>query len=111
MVNRGDFCRFDVYLVSLEPTMGSEIQKMRPCVIISPDEMNKHIQTVIIAPMTSTAKSYPTRVNTTFKGTKGQIVLEQIRTVDKKRLVKRLGTINEDTNEKLFSTLFELFRP
>ena len=74
--------RFEVHLISLDPTKGSEIKKTRPCLIISPNEMNKYIRTVIIAPMTSTIKNYPTRVTTTFQGKKGQIVLDQIRTVD-----------------------------
>ena len=73
--------RFEVHLISLDPTKGSEIKKTRPCLIISPNEMNKYIRTVIIAPMTSTIKNYPTRVTTTFQGKKGQIVLDQIRTV------------------------------
>lgn len=80
--------RFDVYLVALDPTLGSEIKKTRPCVVISPDEMNRHLNTVIIAPLTSTRKKYPTRVGLSFQGKKGDIVLDQIRTVDKKRLVK-----------------------
>ncbi|MBW2358965.1 MAG: type II toxin-antitoxin system PemK/MazF family toxin [Deltaproteobacteria bacterium] len=82
--------RFDVYLVNLDPTMGSEIQKTRPCLIISPDEMNRHIRTVIIAPMTTAGKDYPTRVSCRFKGKKGQIVLDQIRTIDKSRLVNKV---------------------
>jgi mRNA interferase MazF len=111
MVNIGSIYRFDVYLVALNPTIGSEIQKTRPCVVISPDEMNQHIKTIIIAPMTSSVKSYPTRVNTTFQGKKGQVVLDQIRTVDKKRLIKKLGSINESTQNKLFTALFQLFAP
>ncbi len=79
--------------------------------VISPDEMNRYINTVIIAPMTSTLKPYPTRINTTFQGKKGQIVLDQIRTVDKIRLVKRLGSINEATRNNVFSALSELFSP
>jgi len=85
--------RFDVYLINLDPTVGSEIQKTRPCLIISPDEMNRHIKTVIMAPMTSADKDYPTRVRCKFKKKKGQIVLDQIRTLDKSRLIKKLGTI------------------
>ena len=101
--------RFEVHLISLDPTKGSEIRKTRPCVIISPDEMNKHIRTVIIAPMTSTIKNYPTRVTTTFKGKKGQIVLDQIRTVDKGRLIKKLGSISSSAEEKVLSVLQEMF--
>ncbi len=111
MVDPDSIRRFEVFLVSLNPTIGSEIQKTRPCVVISPDEMNRYINTVIIAPMTSTLKPYPTRINTTFQGKKGQIVLDQIRTVDKIRLVKRLGSINEATRNNVFSALSELFSP
>ena len=101
--------RFDVYLTNLDPTVGSEIQKTRPCLIISPDEMNKHISTVIIAPMTTAGKGYPTRVTCTFKKKKGQIVLDQIRTIDKTRLVKKLGTIDPETQLKVITTLQRLF--
>lgn len=111
MVSSESVHRFDVYLIALDPTVGSEIQKTRSCVVISPDEMNRHIQTIIIAPLTSTVKPYPTRVNTTFRGKKGQLVLDQIRTVDKKRLIKKLGVLNESTQNKVFSALFELFAP
>ena len=101
--------RFDVYLTNLDPTVGSEIQKTRPCLIVSPDEMNKHIRTVIIAPMTAAGKDYPTRVSCTFKKKKGQIVLDQIRTIDKKRLVKKLGTIDPATQLKVITILQKLF--
>ena len=111
MVDPDSIRRFEVFLVSLNPTIGSEIQKTRPCVVISPDEMNRYINTVIIAPMTSTLKPYPTRINTTFQSKKGQIVLDQIRTVDKIRIVKRLGSINEATRNNVFSALSELFSP
>ena len=86
--------RFDVYLINLDPTVGSEIQKTRPCLIISPDEMNRHIRTVMIAQLTTAGKDYPTRVRCKFKKKKGQIVLDQIRTIDKTRLIKKFGTIN-----------------
>ena len=109
MVERNSVRRFEVHLISLDPTKGSEIRKTRPCVIISPDEMNKHIRTVIIAPMTSTIKNYPTRVTTTFKGKKGQFVLDQIRTVDKGRLIKKLGSISSSAEEKVLSVLQEMF--
>jgi mRNA interferase MazF len=111
MVERNPARRFEVHLISLDPTKGSEIRKTRPCVIISPDEMNKHIRTVIIAPMTSTIKNYPTRVTTTFQGKKGQVVLDQIRTVDKCRLVKNLGSISSSAEEKVLSVLQEMFAP
>jgi mRNA interferase MazF len=101
--------RFDVYLTNLDPTIGSEVQKTRPCLVISPNEMNTHIRTVIVAPMTTAGKDYPTRVSCTFKKKKGQIVLDQIRTIDKIRLVKKLGTIDPDTQLKVITTLQRLF--
>jgi mRNA interferase MazF len=101
--------RFDVFLVNLDPTIGSEIQKTRPCVVISPDEMNKHIATVIVAPMTSKGQAYPTRVPCQFEGKDGQIVLDQIRTVDKTRLVKKLGEISSDEQKAVLETLAEMF--
>jgi len=104
-------CRFDVCMVNLDPTFGHEIKKTRPCLIISPNEMNKHIRTVIIAPMTTTGKAYPTRISTSFQGKKGQIVLDQIRTVDKKRLVKVLGKIDATTADSVLETLAEMFAP
>ncbi len=103
--------RFDVFLVSLDPTVGHEIQKTRPCLVLSPDEMNHHISTVIIAPMTTKGRQYPTRIPCTFKGTKGQIALDQLRTVDKRRLVKRLGVISPETQAKTLAVLQELFLP
>jgi mRNA interferase MazF len=101
--------RFDVYLVNLDPTVGSEIQKARPCLIISPDEMNHHIKTVIVAPMTSAGKDYPTRVSCKLKRKQGQIVLDQIRTIDKSRLIKKLGTIDPKAQLEVISTLQRLF--
>ncbi|MFN6481798.1 MAG: type II toxin-antitoxin system PemK/MazF family toxin [Nostoc sp. DedQUE02] len=101
--------RFDVFLVNLDPTIGSEIQKTRPCVVISPDEMNKYIATVIVAPMTTKGQSYPTRVTCDFQGKDGQIVLDQIRTVDKARLVKKLGQIDSDEQKAVLDTLAEMF--
>jgi len=101
--------RFDVYLTNLDPTVGSEIQKTRPCLVISPDEMNTHIRTVIVAPMTTAGKDYPTRVSCPFKKKKGQIVLDQIRTIDKTRLVKKLGTIDPETQLKVITILQRLF--
>ncbi|WP_409874697.1 type II toxin-antitoxin system PemK/MazF family toxin [Nostoc sp. DedVER02] len=101
--------RFDVFLVNLDPTIGSEIQKTRPCVVISPDEMNRYIATVIVAPMTTKGQSYPTRVACQFQGKDGQIVLDQIRTVDKNRLVKKLGQIDSDEQKAVLDTLAEMF--
>jgi mRNA interferase MazF len=109
MVERYPVRRFEVHFISLDPTKGSEIRKTRPCVVISPDEMNKFVKTVIIAPMTSTIRDYPTRVNTTFQGKKVQIVLDQIRTVDKSRLIKNIGNISSAAREKVLSTLQEMF--
>ena len=101
--------RFDVYLINLDPTVGSEIQKTRPCLIISPDEMNKYIRTVIVAPLTSAGKDYPTRVSCKFKKKRGQIVLDQIRTIDKARLIKKLGSIDPKTQLEVISVLQRLF--
>jgi mRNA interferase MazF len=101
--------RFDVFLVNLDPTVGSEIQKTRPCIVVSPDEMNRYIATVIIAPMTTKGKTYPTRVVCQFQGKDGQIVLDQIRTIDKTRLVKKLGQISQDEQRAILDTLAEMF--
>ena len=101
--------RFDVFLVKLDPTVGTEIQKTRPCLIISPDELNDHIQTVIIAPMTTKTRAYPTRVSCRFDGKDAQIVLDQIRTVDKRRLIKYLGQIDARTQRVVIDVLAELF--
>jgi len=103
--------RFDVYLINLDPTIGSEIKKIRPCVVVSPDEMNRYIRTVIVAPMTTKGQSYPTRVSCRFAGKHGQIVLDQIRAVDRARLVKRLGKLQPVTHQQLLATLAELFAP
>lgn len=103
--------RFDVYLVILDPTVGSEIQKTRPCLVISPDEMHQHIRTVIIAPMTTRGRPYPTRVACKFKGKVGQVVLDQIRTVDRERLVRRLGRVDRKTRDAVLRVLGELFAP
>ena len=101
--------RFDVYLVNLDPTVGHEIKKSRPCLVISPDEMNRYVSTVIVAPMTTKGRNYPTRVPCTFQGKEGQVVIDQLRTVDKIRLAKRLGKIDLDTQTHVFSVLSELF--
>jgi len=101
--------RFEVYLVNLDPTVGHEIKKSRPCLVISPDELNGYISTVIVAPMTTKGRNYPTRVPCTFQGKEAQVVMDQIRTVDKIRLVKRLGKIDSQTQVEVFSVLSELF--
>jgi mRNA interferase MazF len=101
--------RFDVYLVDLDPTIGSEIQKTRPCLVISPDEMNHHIATVIVAPMTTKGNTYPTRVPCQFDGKEGQIVLDQIRTIDKRRFVKKIGRISPIEQQQVLAVLAEMF--
>jgi mRNA interferase MazF len=103
--------RFDIYLVNLDPTLGSEIRKTRPCVIISPNEMNDYINTVIIAPMTTKGKIYPTRIECEFLEKKGLIVLDQIRTVDKTRLVKKLGKLEKSVQDQVLLILGEMFAP
>jgi mRNA interferase MazF len=103
--------RFDIYLVNLDPTIGSEIKKTRPCLIVSPDEMNRHLQTIIVAPLTTHGRSYPSRVATRFQGKAGQVVLDQLRTVDKSRLVKRLGRLSPAAQAGVLSVLAEMFAP
>ncbi len=101
--------RFEVYLVTLDPTVGSEIRKTRPCVVISPNAMNRYIRTVIIAPMTTRGHDYPSRVPCRFQGRDGEIVVDQLRSVDKARLVKRLGRVGVSTRKALLQALVELF--
>jgi mRNA interferase MazF len=101
--------RFDVFLVNLDPTVGSEIRKTRPCLIVSPDDMNSYIATVIVAPMTTKGRPYPTRVPCRFQDKDGQIVLDQLRTVDRARLVTRLGRIPLATQRDVLAALAELF--
>lgn len=101
--------RFDVWLVTLDPTVGSEIRKTRPALVVSPDEMNAHISTVIIAPMTTKGRNYPTRVPCTFQGKTGEVVLDQLRTVDKTRLVKRLGRLDATASDDALAVLAEMF--
>lgn len=103
--------RFDVFMVNLDPTVGSEIRKSRPCLIISPDEMNENIATVIVAPMTTKGRGYPTRVACTFKGKNGQVILDQIRTIDKSRLIQKQGKLAKDVQEKVLSILAKMFAP
>ena len=101
--------RLHVFLVNLDPAIGNEIQKTRPCVVISPNEMNKYVTTVIIAPMTTKGRLYPTRILCQFQGKAGQIVLDQIRTVDKTRLVKRLGQLDLEEQKAVLTALAALF--
>jgi mRNA interferase MazF len=100
--------QYEIYLVNLDPAIGHEIQKIRPCVIISPDDMNKHIETVIIAPMTTKSHKYPTRVKIVFQNKTGWIVLDQIRTVDKKRLIKKVGMLDELKSVEIKSIILEM---
>ena len=99
----------EVWLVALDPTLGTEIRKTRPCVIVSPDESNRHLGTVIIAPMTSVERPYPTRVPVAFQGKQGQIALDQLRAVDRARLVRRLGKVSAKTAVEISSVLVEMF--
>lgn len=101
--------RFNIFLVNLDPTIGYEIQKTRPCVVISPNEMNRKIETVIIAPMTTKSRNYPTRVACYFQGKDGQIVLDQIRAIDKSQLVRRIGEISFEEREAVLNVLAEMF--
>ena len=103
--------RFDVYLINLDPTVGSEIKKVRPCVVVSPDEMNRHIRTVIVAPMTTKGQPYPTRVPCRFAGRQGQIALDQLRAVDRARLVKRKGMLQPVAQKMVLDTLAQMFAP
>lgn len=100
--------QYEVYLINLDPTIGHEIKKTRPCVILSPNEMNKFIGTVIVAPMTTKSRSYPTRIELKFQGKKGWIVLDQIRTLDKERIVKKLGKIDSNSISAVKATIEEM---
>ena len=101
--------RFEVYWVNLDPTQGSEIQKTRPCVIVSPDELNHNLRTVITAPLTSTSKPYPTRIQCTVDGREGWIVLDQLRTVDKERLGRKIASLDDPTSEQILAIFQEMF--
>lgn len=101
--------RFEVWLVNLDATIGSEIKKIRPCLIISPNEANMYLDTVIASPMTTILRKYPTRVNCTFQKKKGQVAIDQLRTLDKKRLVKKLGMLDMNTCKKICPVLQEFF--
>ena len=98
-----------VWLVALDPTEGVEIQKTRPCLVISPDEMNQHLRTVIIAPMTTVTRPYPTRVAVRFQGKRGQVALDQLRAVDRQRLVRMLGAVSAKTAQDVSATLLDMF--
>jgi mRNA interferase MazF len=101
--------RYEVWLVSLHPTRGSEIQKTRPCLVVSPNEANEYLRTVIVAPMTSTERPYPTRVNIRFQNKDGQVALDQIRAVDRERLVRKLGNAPARAAQAVSSLLVEMF--
>jgi len=102
--------RFEVWLVNLDPTIGSEIKKTRPAVIVSPDELNEHLRTVIVVPLT-TGKAYPFRVATNVQGKAGVAAVDQIRTVDKQRLVKKVASLSRETHQRLLNALAEVFAP
>jgi len=100
----------EIWLTTLDPTIGREINKARPCVILSPDVLNKYSATVTVAPLTSTLKKYPTRIDCNVNGKKGQIVIDQIRSIDKSRLIKKISSINEVTSEKVYKTIIAYFK-
>lgn len=101
--------QYQIYLVNLDPTIGSEINKTRPCVIISPNEMNKYLQTIVIAPVTNTSKNYPTRISLSNLKITGWIVLDQIRTIDRKRIIKLLDNLEEDQIQSIKSIMKETY--
>jgi mRNA interferase MazF len=103
--------RGEVHLVRLDPTLGSEIKKTRPCVVVSPDELNRHLRTALVAPMTSGGQAYPWRIACRFQQRAGFVALDQLRTVDRERLVRRLGRLNPTTLEAVFDALQEMFAP
>lgn len=99
----------EVWLVPLDPTQGAEIQKTRPCLVVSPDEMNLQLQTVIVAPLTTVIRPYPTRVSVRFQGKRGQVALDQLRAIDRQRLIRNLGSISANTARSVSATLVEMF--
>ncbi len=101
--------RDDVWLIALDPSKGAEIKKTRPCLVISPNEMNEPLQTALVAPMTTTVRNYPTRVNVIFRNKPGQVAIDQLRAVDRQRLVRRLGTISSKAADEVSSVLIEMF--
>ena len=103
--------RFDVFLVNLDPTVGSEIRKSRPCVVVSPDEMNRYVRTVVVAPLTTAGRPYPSRVPVRFAGKDGQVVVDQLRTVDKVPLARRLGALEPREAAAVLEVLREFFAP
>jgi len=103
--------RGDIYLVDLNPTRGGEIRKTRPCVVVSPDELNSHLRTFIVAPLTSGQHTYPFRIACRFQKRSGHVVLDQIRTIDRERLVRSLGKLSDGTMRRVLSVLQEMFAP
>jgi len=101
--------QYDIVLVNLDPTIGSETKKTRPCVVLSPNEMNKYLQTIVVAPMTSSSKPYPTRVEVKHKVTKGRIAIDQIRTIDRIRIVKRFEALSDREIEQVKNVIKETF--
>jgi mRNA interferase MazF len=101
--------QYDIVLVNLDPTLGSEMKKTRPCVVLSPNEMNKYLQTIVIAPMTSSLKPYPTRVEIKHKVSKGSIALDQIRTIDRMRIVKHFEPLTEEEISQVKNVIKETF--
>jgi mRNA interferase MazF len=99
----------EVWLAALDPAQGSEIQKTRPCMVVSPDEMNRHLRTVVIAPMTTAERPYPTRVGLTFQGKRGQVALDQVLAVDRRRLVRKLGRVSPRIAQAVSDVLVEMF--
>lgn len=101
--------QYDIVLVNLDPTIGSEMKKTRPCVVLSPDEMNKYLQTIVVAPITSSSKPYPTRIEIKHQQTNGWIVIDQIRTIDRKRIIARFETLKDKEQEKVKNVIKETF--
>jgi mRNA interferase MazF len=101
--------QYDIILVNLDPTIGSEIKKTRPCVVLSPDEMNKHLRTIVIAPMTTSSKNYPTRVEIKLDNKIGWIVLDQVRTIDKQRIIMGLGKLSRPDIKEVKSLIKEIY--
>jgi mRNA interferase MazF len=101
--------QYELVLVNLDPTIGSEMKKIRPCIVISPNEMNKHLQTIVVAPLTSSSKPYPTRVEINQTKTKGWVVLDQIRTVDRRRIIKTLGNLTTSEIEAVKAVIMETY--
>ncbi len=104
-----ELSQYQIVLVNLDPTQGSEIKKTRPCVIISPNEMNRHLRTIVIAPMTTTSRNYPTRIKVKHNNTEGWVVIDQIRTIDKQRIMKVFGDLSKSEVKKIKLILKETF--